>query len=170
MTTTTRRARAADPSTSHAAAAGQSDTALTATQQRVLNCFRLYGDMTDTTLARNLNDLERANGFTKLTSPSGARSRRKDLSRANEERLRELRRDWYRDHEVVVSGESIGHAGLAVNFDALEQAVPVVQREAAAEWARRTLRLEGFRAPLWPTGAVEKLPTGYNAIVWGIAR
>lgn len=151
------RARTADPSTSHAAAAGQTEPRITATMQRVLQCFKLYGDMTDTTLARNLNQMERDAGMTKLTSPSGARSRRKDLSRANEERLMELRMEWYKDNGLI------DRVDIPVN-------VPDVSYRAADEWARRTLRLEGVRSPLWPTGAFERLQSGYNAIVWGVAQ
>lgn len=149
---TAREARRTDPATSHAAAAGQSQRALTATQQRVLHCFKLYGDMTDVTLARNLNQLEKDAGMTRLTSPSGARSRRKDLSRGNEERLAELRGQWQAENPLA-------HVDSAAAFD-----------RAADEWARRTLALEGFRGPLWPTGRTEMLTTGYSAIVWGLAR
>lgn len=148
----TAHARTTDPATSKAAAEGHSESQLTATQQRVLNCFRLYGDMTDVALVKNLNAMERDAGLTRFTSASGARSRRKDLSRANEARLAELRAQWQAETPWA-------HTDSAAAFDA-----------AADEWARRTLRLEGFRAPLWPTGKTERLQTGYQAIVWGLAR
>lgn len=146
------RVRKSDPRTSHEAAAGQADSKITLTQRRVLSAFKLYGEMTDATLVAVLNGMEREAGLLKLTSPSGARSRRSELSKPNEDRLVQLRTEWWLTNEPKV-GDCTLEEGEAM----------------ADAWARSTLRVEGFRSPLWNTGKVEKLPTGYNAVVWGIA-
>lgn len=164
---TTRTARKTDPETSKTPGIGEG--ALRASQARVLAMFKLYGDLTDQQLLMYLHDAEKAAGL-RLMSPSGARSRRSELAQPNTARMRELRRDWYREHNVVVMGESIGRARLHDDFGALEEAVPVAQRTAADEWARRTLRIEGFRSLLWDTGRRVKSESGYPMIVWGIAR
>lgn len=144
------RARRTDPATSHEAAAAQ-EPKLRASQARVLNMFRLYGDMHDKQLLAYLNDAEKQAGL-KLMSPSGARSRRSELAQPNEDRLKQLREEWFLTNEPK-EGEMT-----------LEQA-----EAKADEWARATLLVEGVRSPLWDTGRREKVD-GYNVIVWGIAR
>lgn len=51
---------------------------LRASQARVLNMFKLYGDLHDQALITYLHDLEKSAGM-KLMSPSGARTRRAEL-------------------------------------------------------------------------------------------
>lgn len=55
---------------------------LRASQARVLNMFKLYGDMTDKQLKEYLHDAERGAGITKLMSDSGIRTRRSELVKA----------------------------------------------------------------------------------------
>ncbi len=138
------RARTRNPETSKAAA--QSVRSVRASHQRVLAMFRAYGDMTDETLAAQLDDAAKTTGVPRM-SPSGVRSRRSELSKPNMDRLGELARD---------------HVGAAVTFADCDEGVQGV--------LRIQLRHEGFRSPLWDTGKRETLSTGRQAIVWGIAR
>lgn len=162
------RARRTDPATSHEAAAAQ-EPKLRASQARVLNMFRLYGDMHDKQLLAYLNDAEKQAGL-KLMSPSGARSRRSELAQPNEDRLDELRVEW-----MDARGYTEYHVGdkpfrPAPNGPPGAGAFATDAEVAEAEvWARQRLRDEGFRSPLWDTGRREKVD-GYNVIVWGIAR
>jgi hypothetical protein len=146
-------ARTTDPQTSKDAAV--SVTNMRASQARVLAMFKLYGDLTDEQLLTYLHDMERAAGFTKVMSPSGARSRRSELSKPNMDRLDEIM------VELVEAGLNSGA------YDTYEAAHA---DPALARAARETLRVEGFRSALWDTGERRKLDTGRMAIVWGIAR
>lgn len=139
------RARSRDPETSKAAAASVRN--VRASHKRVLAMFRLYGDMTDESLAALLNDAARETGF-KAMSPSGVRSRRSELSKPNMDRLDEIARD-------LVDGAVRGFANL---------------HEEQQHNARVVLRIEGFRSELWDTGKRETLASGRQAIVWGVAR
>jgi hypothetical protein len=143
-------ARTTDPQTSKDAAV--SVTNMRASQARVLAMFKLYGDLTDEQLLTYLHDAERAAGFTKVMSPSGARSRRSELAKPNMDRLDEIAREIKKATHLPTAGA----------FAALEP-----QWQATA---RETLRAEGFRSLLWDTGERRKLDTGRMAIVWGIAR
>ncbi|MEP6990088.1 MAG: hypothetical protein ABJA80_04090 [bacterium] len=142
------RARSSDPTTSRDAAA--SVQSVRASHRRVLAMFKLYGDMTDEQLAESIREAEKDAGLVKLMSPSGVRSRRSELAKPNMDRLDEI------SNEIVAANPDLSRVALrdeAVDFN-----------------ARRQLRLEGFRAPLWDTGKRTTLSTGRKAIVWGIAR
>lgn len=147
MKATTDRARRRDPQTSFevAMAIEVRPAKLRASQARVLNMFKLYGDMHDKQLLEYLNDAERNAGL-KPMSPSGARSRRNELAKPNMDRLDQMAADKTNDGNT---------------FDDVS---PDVQEEA-----RGDLRREGFRSPLWDTGK-RALVDGRNVIVWGIAR
>ncbi len=162
------RARRRDPDTSRAAAEGQAADQVRASQARVLSMFKLYGDMTDQALLSYLNDAERQAGLRPM-SPSGARSRRSELSKPNEARLLGLRQLWYREHAIYAEGRSLGFA-TAEELVELERATFPQSREAASSWARAALLAEGPRSPLWDTGKREKSRSGYPMIVWGLAR
>lgn len=136
------RARSSDPATSKAAA--QSVRAITSSHQRVLAMFRAYGDMTDETLTRYLDEAARATGSPRM-SPSGVRSRRSELSKPNMDRIEQIARE-----EGYVSFEAMS--------------------EGNQNAARNQLRREGFRSPLWDTGKRETIASGREATVWGIAR
>ena len=136
------RARTSDPVTSKEAA--KSVRAVRASHLRILAQFRLYGDMTDEQLALVLEDAEKGAGI-KHMSPSGVRSRRSELSKPNMDRITEIKQ------ESVVIG--------APPTDAVLDAA-----------ARRQLRIEGFRSPLWDTGVVDTNAAGRRCIVWGIAK
>lgn len=146
------RARRRDPDTSKNAAASVRN--MRASHARVLAMFKLYGDMTDETLAKYLNEAEREVGL-KLMSPSGVRSRRSELSKPNMDRL-----------------DAIARARFPLATFAL-------LTEPHQNAAREQLRREGFRGidgqpttrdTLWDTGKRETLDSGRSAIVWGIAR
>jgi len=145
---TTTRSRTTDPATSKAAG---EQVELRASQARVLNMFKLYGDMHDKQLLAYLNDAERAAGLRPM-SPSGARSRRSELAKPNMDRLDELAQEALR-----YRGE------YAVAYRAFER-LTSGEREAA----RILLRAEGFRSKLWDTGKRE-IVDGRTVIVWGIA-
>lgn len=169
------RARKTDPDTSHQAADAQ-EPKLRPSQARVLAMFKLYGDLHDKQLQAYLHDMEKAAGFKKLMSPSGIRSRRSELSKNNEERLRQLRTQFYIEHGQIPAQRAGAHwtstddqAARAPITVQEEAAIEGTRRTAAEEWARRTLRIEGFRSPLWDTGRREKVD-GHNVIVWGLAR
>jgi hypothetical protein len=151
MATSHGMARTNDPQTSKDAAA--SVTNMRASQARVLAMFKLYGDLTDEQLLTYLHDAERAAGFAKVMSPSGARSRRSELSKPNTDRLAELYEAWMLARNVGRGSD-----------------VEELHRPEAEAWARAELRREGFRSLLWDTGERRKLETGRMAIVWGIAR
>lgn len=138
------RARTSDPVTSKEAA--KSVRAVRASHLRILAQFRLYGDMTDEQLALVLEDAEKGAGI-KHMSPSGVRSRRSELSKPNMDRIA----------EIIEENEMRSDAA----------ATPVNQIDAAA---RRQLRIEGFRSPLWDTGVVDTNAAGRKVIVWGLAR
>lgn len=139
----TTRARKGDPVTSHAAA--EKVTALRASQLRVKNMFVLYGDMHDRQLLTVLHEAEKSAGL-KPMSPSGARSRRSELAKPNMDRLNEI--------AAEIAGPSYGFENLI---------------EGEQDAARKRLRTEGFRSPLWDTGKRE-LVEGRHVIVWGLAR
>lgn len=151
------RSRATDPATSKAAAerVGKS---LTAVQARILNMFRLYGDMTDERLLMVLNDAERQANL-RPTSPSGCRSRRSELSRPNKKRLAELR-----EAAGYVEGEG---------WNRLDGGDGLCSDEEVAAYeksVRATLRAEGFRSPLWDTGKRERNANNYEVVVWGLPK
>lgn len=131
-------ARATDRDTSHEAAASVDRTE---GQAFVLGLFRKYGAMTDEQL---LSVAGREPG--PCRSPSGLRSRRSELSKPNEERLKAIRTEM--------------NGGV-------EECEP---KEHYSEEVRAQLRREGFRSPLWPTGEKVKLDSGRMATVWGIAE
>jgi hypothetical protein len=143
------RARTSHPETSKAAAA--SVRKQTASHRRILALFKLYGDMTDETLATYLNEAQQATGM-KPMSPSGIRSRRSELAKPNMDRLDEIAWEY--------AGQPFSRLGCS--FADMD--------EAAQKRARHQLRTEGFRSPLWDTGKRETMSTGRAAIVWGIAR
>lgn len=137
------RARSRDPETSKAAAASVKNKR--ASHERILNMFRLYGDMNDETLTRVIRDAEKAAGLPPM-SVSGVRSRRSELSKPNMDRLDEIAREH---NERDFAAQSSG---------------------AVRDALRGFLRREGFRSELWDTGKRETLASGRQAIVWGIAR
>lgn len=101
MTTST-RARATDPETSHEAGHAQTSK-LRASQARVLAMFKLYGDMHDKQLKEYLHDAEKEMGFTKLMSDSGIRTRRSELVSLG--KLRDTgRREKVDGHNCIVWG------------------------------------------------------------------
>lgn len=150
-------ARSADPRTSKAAAA--SVRGLAASHRRILALFERYGDMTDETLGKLLDELA-AEKIAPKMSPSGIRSRRSDLSKPNMRRLDQIAVD-------LACGADLAAKAFA-DLDAYWQ-----------DQARTQLRREGFRGidgepttrpTLWDTGKREPMATGRQAIVWGIAR
>lgn len=148
MTAST-RARRTDPETSQQAALALEAPKLRASQARVLQMFKLYGDLHDKALITYLHDAERSAGM-KPMSPSGVRSRRSELSKPNMDRL----------DEIVVS------------LAAAENIKPTDDVFRQIDWmprARQQLRREGFRSPLWDTGRREVVD-GRNVIIWGLAR
>lgn len=132
-------ARTSDPATSKQAAATLTITNIRASQLRVLQLFRVYGDMDD----RTLRKVATAEGF--KISDSGLRSRRSELAKPNEERLTAI---------VEEMGDGVGLA---------------MTHEQAREQARQQLRREGFRSPLWDTGRRVEYEQGRQGIVWGLA-
>lgn len=140
------RARASDPDTSKAAAASLDEAKLTGLQARILQLFRVYGPMHDAQLYTRLLEQERQLGYTKLTSPSGCRSRRSELSKPNMDRLGVLR------EEAVAANP--------------ERKWPDAHFDGAA---RYMLRAEGFRSPLWDSGRRATVDTK-KVIVWEIAH
>lgn len=142
-------ARTGDPQTSKDAAA--SVVNLRASQARVLNIFKAYGDLTDDQLLEYLHDLER-NLRISIMSPSGARSRRSELSKPNMDRLDEI--------AAEMGQEATGLPGLVLGDLTAGDQVR----------ARERLRTEGFRSPLWDTGERRKLASGRMSIVWGLAK
>ena len=133
------RARSSDPATSKAAAASVSK--IRASQARVLRMFELYGDMHDKKMLELLADFENHNNL-QAQSPSGARSRRSELSKPNMDRLAELKAER-------------------------EKAMPALPANAIDYLPM--LRAEGFRSPLVDTGKRETVD-GRKVIVWGIAK
>lgn len=128
-----------------------------ASQMRVLQLFTEYGDMDDRALLR----VAKAAGV--KMSDSGLRSRRSELAKPNMDRMAELRAQWY--NERTPGDKIIGPWELEkYEPDAHYQHVA-----AAWEWARRTLRIEGFRSPLWDTGRRVTYEGGRQGIVWGKA-
>lgn len=144
-------ARPTDPDTSHTAAA-EAARKLRASQRRILAMFKLYGDMTDEELLTVLHEAERSASI-HIMSPSGARSRRSELSKPNMDRLREI-------HSAMVeAGIDAGRTREALEDD-----------ESLKQAARDYLRTEGFRSELWDTGVTRVLESGKRGIVWGIAK
>jgi hypothetical protein len=144
------RARRTDPATSHEAAERLTADKLTAVQARVLQMFRLYGDMPDALLVKYLNEMERQAGM-KPTSPSGARSRRNELAKPNMERLDAIAAHWHEVQPLLYQEKTFAEMN-----DTQQRA------------ARQQLRTEGFRSPLWDTGRRVKIDSS-NVIVWGLA-
>lgn len=140
--------RVSDPDTSRQAAArvNENPTKLRASQARVLNIFKAYGDLTDEQLIEYLHDVEDQLGIKRM-SPSGARSRRSELSKPNEDRVREIARELRTDLGRVLD----------------EPPTPADEQRA-----RAMLRAEGFRSTLWATGKITR--DGRSLTVWGIAR
>ena len=146
------RARTSDPTTSRDAAASVTRDTVTALQQMILRAFEAHGDMADVALLAYLERRHPAWTFT----PSGVRSRRSELSKANMERLDALARDvWV---------EQYGGAPDVAATIRLDGFADDVQRQARAR-----LLVEGVRAPLWDTGKRVKIGRGSHA-VWGFAR
>lgn len=137
---------------------------LRASQARVLNMFLLYGDMNDKMLKTYLHDAEKAAGFRKLMSDSGIRTRRSELSKPNEERLEELRVEWYESHGYLRDGQ-----GWFKNEGPTFPRVSDQVRRNVESWTRDKLRAEGFRSKLWDTGKREVID-GREVTVWGLAR
>jgi hypothetical protein len=135
-------ARHGHPETSKAAARSIEPT-LRASQLFILQRFREYGDMNDKQLEVVVRDTEKATGR-KPMSPSGIRSRRAELCRANTERIAQLGAELHKLWPNMRVGE----------IEAI---------------ARRQLRAEGFRSPLWDTGKRVEVD-GHMTIVWGIAK
>lgn len=144
----TTRARTSDPLTSHAAV--PTNAAIRASQLRVKNMFVLYGDMHDQQLLSVLHEAEKSAGL-KPMSPSGARTRRSELSKPNMDRLIELSNEWLEQQRRT--------------YDTLTPS----EIEECEMWCRDTLRTEGFRSPLWDTGKREKVGRN-NVIIWGLAH
>ncbi len=138
------RARTSDPATSREAAS--SVGAMRASQARIMAIFRAYGDLTDEELSMYVADVERQLGI-KLMSPSGVRSRRSELAKANMERLDEIAANLTND----------GNKFFEVTNEVQDS-------------ARAHLRREGFRSPLWDTGVRRTTAAGRKTIVWGIAK
>jgi hypothetical protein len=162
----TARARTGAPATSKAAAASLTLGNMRASQMRVLQLFTAYGDMDDRALLR----VAKAEGV--KMSDSGLRSRRSELAKPNMDRLGELMAIKMSEQRFVpipidggVGAQWFRHAphgppGAGAYANATEVA-------AALEWARRTLRIEGFRSPLWDTGRRVEYEGGRQGIVWG---
>lgn len=124
-----------------------------ASQMRVLQLFTEYGDMDDRALLR----VAKAAGV--KMSDSGLRSRRSELAKPNMDRLDTLANDWLTsNHNLTIFPEL-----YAMN----PPSEPLLT--AAYEWARRTLRIEGFRSPIWDTGRRVAYEGGRQGIVWGKA-
>lgn len=166
--------RPGDPKPSHdAAKAAVAEPKLTVLQARVLSAFQMYGAMYDKQLVDRVQDMERRAGFQKLTSPSGIRSRRAELCNANDERLLQLRRNWY----VADNENDTPSASYCVQAtDSLDEIRRIEREEMdessvkqADEWARSHLRIEGFRSALWNSGRTAVVD-GFNVTVWEIAK
>lgn len=142
-------ARRKDPATSQAAA--MDVTNLRASQARVLQMFKLYGDLEDKQLTRYLHEAERAAGMRPM-SVSGVRSRRSELAKPNMDRLDEMAREFWRYQSIQVKPNA-GFAELSASTQ---------------DRLRRELRREGFRSPLWDTGK-RVIVDGRSVIVWGLA-
>jgi hypothetical protein len=156
----TARARKGAPATSKAAAQSLTLGTMRASQMRVLQLFTEYGDMDD----RSLLKVARAAGV--KMSDSGLRSRRSELAKPNMDRLAALRHQWYKENNVVGGGVCLGLVSID-HMEREEANIPTAQYNAAVEWARRTLRLEGFRSPLWDTGRRVTYEGGREGTVWG---
>jgi hypothetical protein len=154
MTPAPPRARRTDPETSQQA--GLNVTNLRASQARILQMFRLYGDLYDKQLEKYLHDAERAAGMTRLMSSSGIRSRRSELCKPNMERLDELLDKAYL--RLRKDGSLAGDDWRPGS----------TLYDAAMSAARACLRHEGFRSPLWDTGK-RAIVDGRTVILWGIA-
>lgn len=146
MARPTARARAGDPDTSKAAAASLDEAKLTGLQARILQLFRVYGPMHDAQLYTRLLEQERQLGYTKLTSPSGCRSRRSELSRPN--------MDW-----IIASIAEQMRDPFYVKASA----------ETRASNARFRLGQRGLLSPLWDSGRRITVDTK-KVIVWEIAH
>lgn len=133
-----------DPETSKQA--GESVTEMRASHARVKNMFVLYGDLHDKALTMYLNAMEKNAGL-KPMSPSGVRSRRNELAKPNMDRLDAIKAEM--------------GFGPPLNIGDGD--------EAFEQEARRRLRAEGFKSPLWDTGKRE-IVDGRTVIVWGLAR
>ncbi len=162
LTDPTARARSSNPATSKAAAASLTMATMRASQMRVLQLFTNYGDMDD----RALIKVAKAEGV--KMSDSGLRSRRSELAKPNMDRLDELRHQWYNEHKTTYGDVRLGLVSIA-HMRELEQQIPENWRQSATEWARRTLRIEGFRSPLWDTGRRVTYEGGRQGVVWGKA-
>lgn len=144
------KARTTDPQTSFDAALRATEpTKLRAGQARVLNMFKLYGDMHDKQLQDYLHDAERGAGM-KLMSDSGVRTRRSELSKPNMDRIAEIICE-------ITGIPSI--AAVDLKF---------AEERGVVEDARKRLRIEGFRSPLWDTGRREVVD-GHQRTIWGLA-
>lgn len=144
-------ARRTDPVTSKAAAQAVQPEKRTELQRRILRAFEIMGDMHDQQLLDTVHTIERNLGIPeeKLSSPSGVRSRRSELSKPNMDRLVDL---------AVEVCKEIG-----------VEATQATKTLAIVDKARDRLRTEGFRSPLWDTGKREFIK-GSNVIVWGLAK
>lgn len=143
--------RSSDPQTSKEA--GQLATTavkLRASHALILNVFAAYGDMNDKDLLDRVHDVERNLGKKKLISPSGARSRRSELSKPNMDRLDEIAMD--------INPE------LQRAYGAFES----LSREDKTT-ARMRLAAEGFKSKLWDTGKREVVENRH-VTVWGLAK
>lgn len=163
LTDPTARARSKGPKTSKAAAASLTLATMRASQMRVLQLFTEYGDMDDRALLR----VAKAAGV--KMSDSGLRSRRSELAKPNMDRLAALRRDYYGEHSTNVRGRLLGLMKLDDMLRMEQEYADNVLVRAAEEWARRTLRIEGFRSPLWDTGRRVTYEGGRQGIIWGKA-
>lgn len=138
-------ARRSDPATSKQAAASLTMAKMRASHLRVLQLFRLYGDMDDRTLRR----VATAEGWT--ISDSGLRTRRSELAKPNMDRLDEIAEE--------LAATATGNHGLA--FADLA--------DGDRRRVRERLKAEGFRSPLWDTGRRETYEQGREGVVWGLA-
>jgi hypothetical protein len=107
--------------------------------------FELYGNLHDKELIKLLQGWEKSNGL-KPQSESGIRSRRSELSSANDDALDEI-------------AEHLANTAAAT-FLSLS---PELQTKA-----RDILRIEGFRSPLWLVGVTSI--DGRRVGVWGVAK
>lgn len=73
------KSRRTDPATSKAAGARHTGDRVRPSQARVMAALRLYGPQTDKELVELVKDMEREQGFQKVQSDSGVRSRRAEL-------------------------------------------------------------------------------------------
>jgi hypothetical protein len=166
----TARARTGAPATSRAAAASLTLGNMRASQMRVLQLFTAYGDMDDRALLR----VAKAEGV--KMSDSGLRSRRSELAKPNMDRIDGLMAEWMKERRYWRFRD--GWFRLAPN-NTTTVASPdrdasgpgayatTAELKACEEWARRTLRIEGFRSPLWDTGRRVEYEGGRQGIVWG---